>query len=201
MATVKELKATARPKAGKGAARAERRAGRVPAVIYGNKEAPLSIHVEEKRLVRLLETGFFLNSTVELEIDGKKHLTLPRDVQFHPVNDRPVHVDFLRVGANTLVTVNVPVHFENEAISPGLKRGGVLNVVRHEFEIRVPANAIPDFITVDVAGFDVGDSIHISSVKLPKNVTPVIERDFTIATIAAPSGLKSQEAAEESAEG
>lgn len=201
MSDVLTLAAQPRDRAGKGASRAMRRQGRVPAVIYGNKETPLSIHVEEKRLVRLLDTGFFLNSTVEVEIDGVKHLTLPRDVQFHPVNERPLHVDFLRVAADTLVTVNVPVHFANEAASPGLKRGGVLNVVRHEFEVRVPANAIPDFITVDVAGFDVGDSIHISSVKLPNGVTPVIERDFTIATIAAPSGLKSQEASEEAAEG
>ncbi|MCG2840325.1 50S ribosomal protein L25/general stress protein Ctc [Sandaracinobacter sp. RS1-74] len=203
MSDVLTLAAEARDRAGKGASRAMRREGRVPAVIYGNKEAPLSIHVEEKRLVKLLQTGFFTNSTVEIELDGQKYLTLPRDVQFHPVNDRPIHVDFLRVGANTLVEVNVPVRFENEAASPGLKRGGVLNVVRHEVELKCPANAIPDYIVVDVTGFDVGDSIHISAVKLPKDVTPVIDdRDFTIATIAAPSGLKSQEAAEgEAAEG
>ena len=201
MSDVLTLTAEARDRAGKGASRAVRREGRVPAVIYGNKETAVSIHVEEKRLVKLLQTGHFMNSVVEIELDGKKHRALPRDVQFHPVNDRPIHVDFLRVSANSLITVNVPVRFENEAASPGLKRGGVLNVVRHEVEVKAPANAIPDVITVDVAGFDVGDSIHISSVKLPKNVTPVIERDFTIATIAAPSGLKSQEAAEESAEG
>lgn len=201
MSDVLTLAAEARDRAGKGASRAVRREGRVPAVIYGNKEAAVSIHVEEKRLVKLLSTGHFMNSVVEIELDGKTHRTLPRDVQFHPVTDRPIHVDFLRVSANALITVNVPVRFENEAASPGLKRGGVLNVVRHEVEVKVPANAIPDDIVVDVAGFDVGDSIHISAVKLPKNVTPVIDRDFTIATIAAPSGLKSQEAAEEAAEG
>ena len=201
MSDVLTLTAEARDRAGKGASRAVRREGRVPAVIYGNKESAVSIHVEEKLLVRMLNTGHFMNSVVEIELDGKKHRTLPRDVQFHPVTDRPIHVDFLRVAANALITVNVPVRFENEAASPGLKRGGVLNVVRHEVEVKVPANAIPDDIVVDVTGFDVGDSIHISSVKLPKNVTPVIDRDFTIATIAAPSGLKSQEAAEEAAEG
>ncbi|WP_374389206.1 50S ribosomal protein L25/general stress protein Ctc [Sandaracinobacter sp.] len=202
MSDVLTLAAEARDRAGKGASRAVRREGRVPAVIYGNKESAVSIHVEEKLLVRMLNTGHFMNSVVEIELDGKKHRTLPRDVQFHPVTDRPIHVDFLRVAANALITVNVPVRFENEAASPGLKRGGVLNVVRHEVEVKVPANAIPDDIVVDVTGFDVGDSIHISSVKLPKNVTPVIDRDFTIATIAAPSGLKSQEAAaEEAAEG
>jgi large subunit ribosomal protein L25 len=201
MSDVLTLAAEARDRAGKGASRAVRREGRVPAVIYGNKEAAVSIHVEEKRLVKLLSTGHFMNSVVEIELDGKTHRTLPRDVQFHPVTDRPIHVDFLRVSANALITVNVPVRFENEAASPGLKRGGVLNVVRHEVEVKVPANAIPDDIVVDVTGFDVGDSIHISAVKLPKNVTPVIDRDFTIATIAAPSGLKSQEAAEEAAEG
>jgi large subunit ribosomal protein L25 len=202
MSDVLTLAAEARDRAGKGASRAVRREGRVPAVIYGNKESAVSIHVEEKLLVRMLNTGHFMNSVVEIELDGKKHRTLPRDVQFHPVTDRPIHVDFLRVAANALITVNVPVRFENEAASPGLKRGGVLNVVRHEVEVKVPANAIPDDIVVDVTGFDVGDSIHISSVKLPKNVAPVIDRDFTIATIAAPSGLKSQEAAaEEAAEG
>lgn len=197
MSDVLTLTAEARDRAGKGASRAVRREGRVPAVIYGNKEAALSIHVEEKRLVKLLSTGFFLNSVIEVEVGGKTYLTLPRDVQFHPVNDRPLHVDFLRVSEDSLLTVNVPVRFENEAASPGLKRGGVLNVVRHEVELRCPANAIPDDLAVDVTGFELGDSIHISVVKLPKGVTAVIERDFTIATIVAPSGLKSQEDAAE----
>ncbi len=198
MVDVLTLAAQPRARAGKGASRALRKQGLVPAVIYGNKEAAVSVQVEEKRLVKLLASGFFLNSTVEVELDGQKLHTLPRDVQFHPVTDRPLHVDFLRVSADTVVTVNVPVRFENEAASPGLKRGGVLNVVRHEFEITVPANAIPDYIAVDVTGYEVGDSIHISKVALPEGVKPVIERDFTIATIAAPSGLKSQDAASES---
>jgi large subunit ribosomal protein L25 len=201
MSDVLTLAAEARDRAGKGASRAVRREGRVPAVIYGNKEAAVAIHVEEKLLTKMLHTGHFMNSVVEITVDGKTHRTLPRDVQFHPVSDRPIHVDFLRVSADSLITVNVPVRFENEALSPGLKRGGVLNVVRHEIEMKCPANAIPDDIVVDVTGFEVGDSIHISVVKLPEGVKPVIDRDFTIATIAAPSGLKSQEAAEEAAEG
>ncbi|PZU45538.1 MAG: 50S ribosomal protein L25 [Sphingomonas sp.] len=193
MSDVLTLAAEARDRAGKGASRAMRREGRVPAVIYGNKETAVSIHVEEKRLAKLLSTGHFMNSVVEIEIDGKSYHTLPRDVQFHPVNDRPIHVDFLRVTDETLIAVNVPVRFENEAASPGLKRGGVLNVVRHEVELRCPAGSVPHDVVVDVSGFDVGDSIHISAVKLPSGVKTVIERDFTIATIVAPSGLKSQE--------
>jgi large subunit ribosomal protein L25 len=197
MSDVLTLAAEARDRAGKGASRAVRREGRVPAVIYGNKEAAVPIHVEEKRLTKMLHTGHFMNSVVEITLDGTTHRTLPRDVQFHPVSDRPIHVDFLRVTGDSLITVHVPVRFENEAASPGLKRGGVLNVVRHEVEIKCPSNAIPDDIVVDVTGFEVGDSIHISVVKLPKGVTTVIDRDFTIATIVAPSGLKSQEDAGE----
>lgn len=193
MSDVLTLAAEARDRAGKGASRAMRREGRVPAVIYGNKETAVSIHVEEKRLAKLLSTGHFMNSVVEIEIDGKSYHTLPRDVQFHPVNDRPIHVDFLRVTDETLIAVNVPVRFENEAASPGLKRGGVLNVVRHEVELRCPAGAVPHDVVVDVSGFDVGDSIHVSVVKLPAGVKTVIDRDFTIATIVAPSGMKSQE--------
>jgi large subunit ribosomal protein L25 len=197
MSDVLTLAAQPRDRGGKGASRAVRREGRVPAVIYGAKQPALAIHVEEKLLVKLLQTGHFMNSVVEVEVDGGTHRALPRDVQFHPVTDRPIHVDFLRVAADTLVTVAVPVRFENEYASPGLKRGGVLNIVRHEIEFRCPADRIPDDVVVDVTGFDVGASIHISSVTLPEGVTPVIDRDFTIATIVAPSGLKSEEAAAE----
>jgi large subunit ribosomal protein L25 len=200
MSEVLTLPAEARATVGKGASRASRRQGRVPAVIYGAGAAATPIHVEEKLLVKLIHTGHFMNSMVDIDVDGKKHRTLPRDVQFHPVSDRPVHVDFLRVTGASIVTVNVPVRFENEHASPGLKRGGVLNVVRHEIELKCPANAIPDDIVVDVTGFDVGESIHVSVVTLPEGVSTVIDRDFTIATIVAPSGLKSQEA-EAEAEG
>ena len=191
MSDVLTLAAEARDRAGKGASRAQRREGRVPAVVYGNKESAVPIHVEEKRLVKMLQSGHFMNSVVEIELDGKTHRTLPRDVQYHPVSDRPIHVDFLRVTNKTVVTVNVPVRFENEDASPGLKRGGVLNVVRHEIELQCQADSIPDEVLVDVTGFDVGDSIHVSVVKLPKGVSTVIDRDFTIATIVAPSSLKS----------
>lgn len=197
MSEVLTLPAEARARVGKGASRAMRRQGRVPAVIYGGKEPPLSIHVEEKLLVKQLESGHFLNSIVEVHVDGAVHRTLPRDVQFHVVTDRPVHADFLRISEDSTVTVNVPVRFVNDAASPGLKRGGVLNIVRHEVELRVPATRIPDELILDLTGFEIGASIHISAVTLPEGAKPVIERDFTVATIVAPSGLKSEEASAE----
>jgi large subunit ribosomal protein L25 len=197
MSEVLTLPAEARAKVGKGASRAMRRQGRVPAVIYGGGQPPVAIHIEEKLLIKQLQSGHFMNSVVEIAVEGATHRTLPRDVQFHVVTDRPVHADFLRISADSLVEVEVPVRFVNEAASPGLKRGGVLNVVRHEVELRVPADRIPEELIVDVTGFDIGASIHISSVSLPDGARTVIERDFTIATIVAPSGLKSEEAATE----
>lgn len=197
------LPAETREQVGKGASRVLRREGRVPAVIYGGNEEPLSIHVEEKELVRQLGTGYFLNSIVEIEVGGKKLRTLPKDVAFHPVSERPLHADFLRVSKNATVAVNVPVVFVNEEASPGLKRGGVLNVVRHELELVCDANRIPDDIAIDVTGLDVGDSIHISNVTLPAgSVSAITDRDFTVATIVAPSALKSEagETAEAEAE-
>lgn len=202
MSEVLELSAVARDRAGKGASRALRREGRVPAVIYGNNEEPTMVHVEEKLLNKLLGTGHFFNSVVMLEVDGKKVRTLPKDVAFHPVNDRPLHADFLRVGEHTTVHVNVPVRFENEAAAPGIKRGGVLNVVRHEVELVCDAAEIPDDVVVDLTGYEVGDSIHISAAKLPAGAKPAItDRDFTLATIVAPSALKSSEGGEAAAEG
>lgn len=192
------LSAEARDRAGKGASRALRREGRVPAVIYGNNEEPLSIHVEEKLLNKLLGTGHFFNSVVMVEVGGKAVRTLAKDVAFHPVSDRPLHVDFLRVAKNASVTVGVPVRFENEETAPGLKKGGVLNVVRHEIELTVAADNIPDEVVVDLAGLEVGDSVHISAVKLPQGAVSAIEdRDFTIASIAAPTVLSDAEIAEE----
>ena len=194
MSDTLNLSAETREGVGKGASRVLRRDGRVPAVIYGNKEEPLAIHVEAKLLARLLDTGHFMNSIVEIEVGGKTLRTLPKDVAFHPVTSRALHVDFLRLAANATVHVNVPVVFANEEASPGLKRGGVLNVVRHELELVCDANSIPDEITVDVTGAEIGDSIHISTVKLPKGVESAItDRDFTIATIVAPSALKSSD--------
>lgn len=194
MSDVLTLSAEARDRAGKGASRALRREGRVPAVIYGNNEAPESIHVEEKVLSKLLGTGHFFNSVIMVELGGKTVRTLAKDVAFHPVTDRPLHADFLRVGEHSSVQVNVPVLFIHEEKSPGLKRGGVLNVVRHEIELACDAAEIPDSVTVDLSGFDVGDSVHISAVSLPAGARPTItDRDFTIATIVAPSSLKSKE--------
>jgi large subunit ribosomal protein L25 len=187
------LSAASRERAGKGASRALRNEGRVPAVIYGGKQDPVGVHVEEKLLIKALMTGHFFSATVELDLDGKKHLTIAKDVAFHPVTERPLHVDFFRVDKDTKITVAVPVTFINEDMSPGLKRGGVLNVVRHEVELACDASHIPETLEIDVTGFDVGESIHISAVKLPEGVVPTItDRDFTIATIAAPSALKSK---------
>ena len=187
------LPAETRERNGKGASRLLRREGRVPAVVYGGKEAPLSIHLEEKELRRQLGLGHFSNSVVMIEVGGKTIRTLPKDVAFHPVSERPLHVDFLRLAKDATVEVAVPVHFVNEEESPGLKRGGVLNIVRHELELVCDANRIPDQIDIDVTGLEVGASIHISAVKLPDgSVSAITDRDFTIATIVAPSALRSE---------
>jgi large subunit ribosomal protein L25 len=196
------LSAETRERAGKGASRELRRQNRIPAVIYGNKQDPELIHVEEKALIKLLMTGHFSNSVVEIDLGGEKQITLPKDVAFHPVSDRPTHVDFLRIVKGAKVEVNVPVVFINEDASPGLKRGGVLNVVRHELELICENDKLPDDIQIDVAGFDVGDSIHISHVTLPAgSESKITDRDFTIATIVAPSALKSSDGDTTVAEG
>ena len=202
MSETLNLPAETRERAGKGASRALRREGRVPAVVYGNNEEPLAIHVEEKELRRQLGTGHFFNSLVEIEVDGKKVRTLPKDVAFHPVSDRPLHADFLRISKDHKVHVNVPVHFINEVASPGLKRGGVLNVVRHELDLVCDPDSIPDEIAIDVTGLEVGASIHISHVQLPAgSASAISDRDFTIATIVAPSGLRSEEGDNSKTEG
>ena len=194
------LSAETRDRGGKGASRHLRREGRIPAVIYGDKKDPISIHLAERDLMKALHTGHFMNSVVMIDGVGGTIRTLPKDVQLHPVSDRPLHVDFLRIGEHSTVHVNVPLRFENEEASPGIKRGGVLSVVRHEVELVVDAAEIPDEIVVDLTGYEVGDSIHISAVTLPKGAHWAIEdRDFTIATITAPSALKSAEG--EAAEG
>ena len=191
------LPAEARERAGKGASRALRRDGRVPAVIYGGKEEPTMIHVEAKEMIRQLGTGHFMNSIVEIKIDGKAIKTLPKDVSLHPVTDRPEHADFLRLAKGAKVEVSVPVIFTNEEESPGLKKGGVLNVVRHELDLVCEADAIPSEIEIDVTGKEVGDSIHISELKLPEgSESAITDRDFTIATLVAPSALKKSEGAE-----
>jgi large subunit ribosomal protein L25 len=188
------LPAEARDRAGKGASRALRRDGRVPAVIYGEKKEPLSIHVEEKLLAKMLSTGHFMNSVIMIDYKGDAHRTLPKAVDFHPVSSRPIHVDFLRIGEHTKVHVGVPMRFDNEEESPGLKRGGVLNVVVHELEIVCDAASIPNEIHIPLDGLEIGDSIHISDVKLPNGVEPANkDEDFTVATIVAPSAMKAEE--------
>lgn len=210
-----ELKAEARDRVGKGAAREIRRNGKVPAVIYGDNKPPLAITLSYKDVHTRIHAGGFLTTVAIIDVDGEKHQVLPKDFQLDPVRDFTMHVDFLRVGKNTIVTVEIPVHFLNDEKAPGIKRGGVLNIVRHTVECTCPANDIPDAIEIDLTGLNIGDSVHISSVSLPKGVNPTItDRDFTIATIAAPAGLtaaeeagvdeaevEAQEAEEEAAEG
>jgi len=196
------LSAETRERAGKGASRAVRREGRVPAVIYGQNKEPVQIHVEEKALVKALSSGHFMNTVVMIDVGGEATRTLPKDVQFHPVTDRPLHVDFFRIGEHSTVTVEVPIRFTGEEESRGLKRGGVLNAVRHEIELICDAAEIPDEVVVDLSGYDIGDSIHISQVTLPKGTKPAItDRDFTVATISGSAAGESAAAAGDDAQG
>jgi len=202
MSDLVALTAEARDRAGKGAARAARRAGRVPAVIYGAKKDPVTITVDPADLKREFKRGVFFSTQYEIAVGSEKHRVLPRDVQFHPVTELPQHVDFLRVSDRTRINVNVPVHFENEEESPGLKRGGVLNIVRHEVEVICAVGNIPDEFVIDLTGLDIGDSMHISAVAMPEGVEPTItDRDFTIATIAAPTVMTEAEEEGEEEEG
>lgn len=188
MSEAARITAAARSKAGKGTARALRREGRVPGVIYGDGREPELISVDFRDIVKLMEQGHINNQLYAIDVDGKTQNVLARDVQRDPVSDRPIHVDFVRVAAGARVRVEVPVHFINQEKSPGLKRGGVLNVVRHELELFCPATDIPSQIEIDLGEAEIGHTFHISAVTLPKGVEPVIaDRDFTIATIAAPS--------------
>jgi large subunit ribosomal protein L25 len=196
MAATITLEAQPRDRAGKGAARATRRAGRIPAVLYGDKKDPLTISLDPKAFTRELQKPGYFSHLVDLKIDGEIHRALPRDVQFHPVTDEPLHADFVRVSAETRTHVEVPVTFVNHAASPGLKRGGVLNVVRHTIDLSCRADSIPERVVIDLAGLDIGDSVHISHVSLPEGARPTIDRDFTVATIAPPT-VKSEEAAAE----
>ncbi len=185
MADWTEISALAREGVGKGAARAVRREGRVPAVIYGEKKPPVTISLERKELWQHVRTGQFLNTIYTIKLDGEATQVIPRDLQLDPVRDFPLHVDFLRLGEGAQITVEVPVSFINEDESPGLKRGGVLNIVRHAIELRCAAEAIPEQLELDLAGLDIGDSIHASDISLPKDVELTLtDRDFTVATIA-----------------
>ena len=195
MATVHELKATARSKAGKGAARAERRAGRVPGVIYGDNQAPTLISIGDKELRQRIFAGHFLTTIFEIELDGGKHRVIPRDYHLDPVKDFPLHVDFLRLGKDSTIRVSVPLHVKNAETSPGVKRGGTINIVAHAIELEVPAENIPQFIEVDVGDLEINNSRHLSEVKLPAGAKPVSRGDATLVTIVPPSGYGEEQKA------
>ena len=172
--------------------------GRVPAIVYGEKKEPLSISIDTKIIKKQIESSGFFSKQFILNINGEKHKVLPKDLQLHPVKETIVHLDFLRIGENTRVTVSVPVIFINENLCPGLKQGGVINIVRHEVEIRSPVNKIPENLEINLDGIEIGDSIHISAVKLDTDVKPIIsDRDFTIATLAPPTVIKEVEKTDE----
>ena len=200
MAETTILNGNLRTNTGKGFARASRRAGRIPAIIYGDKQDTISIDIEEREYKKIMTQSGIFSRLLDLNVDGKSNIVLTRDIQFHPVSENPLHVDFLRIGKGSTITVSIPVSFINEELSPGLKTGGVLNTVRFELELECPADKIPEKIEINLEGLVVGDSIKISTVKLPDGVSPTItDRDFTIATIAAPTKMAevSTEATEE----
>ncbi len=188
MTTVKEIKATTRPKAGKGAARAVRRGGQTPAVIYGANQPPLAIAVDHADIRTKIYAGHFLTTLYDIELDGKKHRVIPRDYQLDPVKDFPIHVDFMRLAEGALIRVNVPVHVINSEQSPGVKRGGAVNIVTHTIPLRCPPDRIPQSIEVDVAGLEINNSKHLSEIKLPEGVKPIGREDMTLVTIVPPSG-------------
>jgi len=202
MAQAVELKAQARDRVGKGAARALRREGLIPAVIYGDKKPPEAIAISYKDAMKYIYAGGFLSHIITVDVDGKKHRVIPRDYQLDPVRDFALHVDFLRVSAGTKINVQVPVHFANEDKSPGIKRGGTLNIVHHTLDLTVDADNIPEAVVIDLTDLDIGDSIHISQIQLPGGaVDHSHEQDLTIATVVAPSGLRAEEAGAAAAEG
>lgn len=188
MTNVIELKAIARPKSGKGAARAERRAGRVPGVIYGDKQPPLAIAVDSNDLTKRIYAGHFLTTIYNIDIDGQKHRVIPRDFHLDPLKDTPIHVDFLRLGAGATVRVSVPLHVKGAEVSPGVKRGGTVNIVTHSVDLECPPEHIPQFLEVDVGPLEINHSVHLSDIELPKGVRPVSRADATLVTIVPPSG-------------
>jgi large subunit ribosomal protein L25 len=188
MATVKEIKATVRPRAGKGAARAVRREGRVPGVIYGGSEPPLTISLDDAELRQRIYAGRFLTSIYEVDVDGTRHRVIPRDFQVDPVRDHPVHVDFMRLSEGATIRVRIPIHVINSDQSPGVKRGGAVNIVTHTLDVRCPADAIPEAFDVDVSGLEINHSRHLSDIKLPPHVRPLVQGDATLVTIVPPSG-------------
>ena len=195
MATVKEFKATARPVSGKGAARAERRAGRIPAVIYGDNKPPLPISVDDKELRLRIQAGRFLTTIFDIELDGKKHRVIPRDFHLDPVKDFPIHVDFFRLGEGATIRVSVPLHVNGGDTAPGVKRGGTINIVAHTIELEAEADSIPQFIEADVGSLEIGHSLHLSDIKLPAGVKALTSEDATLVTIVPPSGYAEEQKA------
>src|SRR6201987_6524428 len=188
MATVKELKATAGPSGGKGAARAERRAGRVPGVIYGNNQPPQPISVEDRDLRQRILAGRFLTTIYDIDLEGKKHRVIPRDFHLDPVRDFPIHVDFMRLGEGATIRVSVPLHIQNAESAPGVKRGGTVNIVTHTIDLECSVDNIPQYIEADVSGLEISHSLHLSDVKLPAGVKSLSREDVTLVTIVPPSG-------------
>ncbi len=186
--TVNELKATVRPKSGKGAARAERRSGKVPGVIYGDNQPPLAISVDHSELRQRIFGGHFLTSIYEIDVEGKKHRVIPRDYHLDPVRDLPIHVDFMRLGVGATIRVSVPLHVNGAEQSPGVKRGGTVNIVTHTIDLQVAVDNIPQFIEVDVSGLEINYSLHLSDVKLPTGAKALSRPDATLVTIVPPSG-------------
>ena len=188
MATVNELSATARPKAGKGAARAVRREGRVPGVIYGDSKEPIGISLDFKELRQRIYAGHFLTTVFQVDVDGTKHRVIPRDFQLDPVKDNPIHVDFLRLGEGAKVRVRVPIHVINADQAPGIKRGGTVNIVTHTISVLCLADAIPQGFDVDITGLEINYSKHLSDIQIPGNVKVLEHGDITLVTIVPPSG-------------
>src|SRR5690348_2904553 len=199
--TVKELKATARPSVGKGAARAERRAGRVPGVIYGNNQPPLPISVEDKELRQRILAGRFLTTIYDVELDGKKHRVIPRDFHLDPVKDFPLHVDFMRLGEGATIRISVPLHVQKAESSPGVKRGGTVNIVTHTIDLECSVDNIPQYIEADVGTLEIGHSLHLSEIKLPAGVKSLAREDVTLVTIVPPSGYAEEQKAAAAAAG
>jgi large subunit ribosomal protein L25 len=195
MATVKELKATARPSVGKGAARAERRAGRVPGVIYGNNQPPLPISVEDRDLRQRILAGRFLTTIYDIELEGKKHRVIPRDFHLDPVRDFPIHVDFMRLGEGATIRISVPLRVQRADAAPGVKRGGTVNIVTHAIDLECSAENIPQFLEADVGGLEIGHSLHLSDIKLPTGVKALTREDATLVTIVPPSGYAEEQRA------
>ena len=193
--TVKELKATARPKSGKGAARAERRAGKVPGVIYGNNQPPVTISVDDADLRQRILAGRFLTTIYDIDLEGKKHRVIPRDFHLDPIKDFPIHVDFMRLGEGASIRISVPLHVERADASPGVKRGGTVNIVTHAIELECSVDNIPQFVDADVSGLEIGYSLHLSDIKLPPGVKSLMREDATLVTIVPPSGYAEEQKA------